>query len=413
MSSSEEVEDDGHWIAGEWHSAKRRRRGHQSKEEALYGIFGNFGDDSFSFKKQPRRSVTGGIGFTSGGSLNPNSDDDEEQEQSADRSEEHDRKRPHSPLPEGFGRENDDLSPDEVDEKDLRSSLPTSFSSRPTRRKKSRWGAGDSDDGKAGLGSANFHKDFGNFEKHTKGIGLKLLRKMGFKGRLGKNETGRVNPVLAKQRPRGAGLNFEGADTRDEDLAFRNDAEKEKKKRKVETQEKHRRQEAEGWKRSAKKQQKPKKVFVTAAELVSRKSQPQKRTELIVDYTQGGKVVNIKDALDSSAISSGTAYLPELQFNIGKLVQDAERQIFSLDGKLVRARRVFTNARAQCQARDGQLMRERARAERLRELSGRMDALAVRFGHSLDMKRLQGEKPSKSVEMNGKEKETNQIPVDD
>ena len=33
------------------------------------------------------------------------------------------------------------------------------------------------------------------------------------KGRLGKNETGIINPVVAKMRPQRAGLNFDGVDT--------------------------------------------------------------------------------------------------------------------------------------------------------------------------------------------------------
>jgi hypothetical protein len=40
--------------------------------------------------------------------------------------------------------------------------------------------------------------EFGSFQKHTTGFGLKYLSKFGFRGRLGKKEDGRVNPVKAK-----------------------------------------------------------------------------------------------------------------------------------------------------------------------------------------------------------------------
>ncbi len=50
--------------------------------------------------------------------------------------------------------------------------------------------------------------NFGNWEKHTKGIGSKLLAKMGFTGRLGKQSTGVTRQVEVKLRPNGIGLGF-------------------------------------------------------------------------------------------------------------------------------------------------------------------------------------------------------------
>jgi tuftelin-interacting protein 11 len=50
--------------------------------------------------------------------------------------------------------------------------------------------------------------EVGAWQKHTTGIGLKLLQKFGFKGRLGANEDGIAQPVDVVQRPMGEGLGF-------------------------------------------------------------------------------------------------------------------------------------------------------------------------------------------------------------
>ena len=51
---------------------------------------------------------------------------------------------------------------------------------------------------------------FGEFEKHTKGVGLRILTKMGYeKGKgLGRQGQGIVNPIKVEERPRYLGLGY-------------------------------------------------------------------------------------------------------------------------------------------------------------------------------------------------------------
>ncbi|GLJ33555.1 hypothetical protein SUGI_0674730 [Cryptomeria japonica] len=63
------------------------------------------------------------------------------------------------------------------------------------------------------------HHSTGSFEKHTKGIGGKLMSKMGYSGKgLGIREQGMTHPFEAKQRPRKLGLGFGETDKNSEAL---------------------------------------------------------------------------------------------------------------------------------------------------------------------------------------------------
>lgn len=74
-------------------------------------------------------------------------------------------------------------------------------------------GSGNGGDGGGGVGTSSAAVgNLAGWEKHTKGIGSKLLQKFGFKGRLGANEDGIAKAIEVNVRPVNVGLGFGDVD---------------------------------------------------------------------------------------------------------------------------------------------------------------------------------------------------------
>ncbi|XP_069850723.1 tuftelin-interacting protein 11 [Dipodomys merriami] len=146
-----------------------RQRHWQTKEEATYGVWAERDSDEErpSFGGKRARDYSAPVNFISAG-LKKGAAEDVELEDS----DEEEKPVRQEDFPKDFGPKK----------------LKTGGNFKPSQK------------GFAG-GSKSF-MDFGSWERHTKGIGQKLLQKMGYvPGRgLGKNAQGIINPIEAKQR---------------------------------------------------------------------------------------------------------------------------------------------------------------------------------------------------------------------
>ncbi|KAG6548843.1 hypothetical protein Mapa_009605 [Marchantia paleacea] len=327
---------DGQWVGGEYFYRKRKEKHNQTKEEALYGVFEESDSDEDSSKRRRRGYVmkksdlTKPVAFVSTGIVQPT----EEAEKVAAEEEEAEAERPG--LGSGLGFKAAKARKDEEEDQDL---LPTAFGRqileaaerRQKEKEKAKISASTS---KASEHGISVGPEVGTFEKHTKGIGLKLLEKMGYKGGgLGKNQQGIAAPIEAKLRPTKMGMGFN--DFRETSTGLPPAPGGEVPQEKVkEVKEKPK---DKLW--HVRNRNKKKKDYVTASELLSQK-QGVETVQTVLDMRgpQVRVLTNLESLNAENVAKEENTPMPELQHNIRLIVDLAEAEIQVCDRKLAHER---------------------------------------------------------------------------
>ncbi|GAU26188.1 hypothetical protein TSUD_354100 [Trifolium subterraneum] len=365
----------GEWVGGEFYYRKRREKRHQTKEDVLYGVFADSeddDDDEYSSRKRrkdfsKKQDLTKPVNFVSTGNFMPNQDNVNENLKEDDEKDNYvDEDRPGLGVGLGFGSAsasgsglgfnsgraamNGSHRNDESDENDNGDDkfLPTEFGKKikegAMRREKERLEKKKKGQKqKPGLGHGG-SVDVGTFETHTKGIGMKLLEKMGYKkgAGLGKNEQGILNPIEAQLRAKNSGLGFNESKKTTTPLP---NLQTEKSAPGGDLQPTVGRSRERSWLKQLKK--KKKEDYVTAEELLASKQEEDSEVVQKIYDMRGPQVrvyTNLSDLNAEEKAKEEDVPMPELQHNLlaSKQEEDSEvvQKIYDMRGPQVR---VYTN----------------------------------------------------------------------
>ncbi|KAK3229463.1 hypothetical protein Dsin_001344 [Dipteronia sinensis] len=350
----------GQWINGEFYYKNRKEKRTQTKDDVLYGVFASDSDsDGYSSKKRRkdrdlgrRPDLTKPVNFVSTGTVMPNQEIDNNLKEENDDIIEDDDNDNRSGLGLGFGSGNTgsglglgftaksskkkENTIDEEKDNEEDNFLPTAFGrlikegvqrkemerERLKSAKKSQGGRGKN----VGVGNV------GVFEKHTKGIGMKLLEKMGYKGGgLGKNAQGIVAPIEAKLRPKNMGMGFN--DYKETTPGKVSDLEKLEEKKSVGQQPMGRVKE-KLWKQTKVRK---KEEYITVEELLAKKEEQGFEVVQKVIDMRGPQVrvlTNLENLDAEEKARENDVPMPELQHNVRLIVDLAELDIQKIDNDL-------------------------------------------------------------------------------
>ncbi|KAK6936488.1 Tuftelin interacting protein, N-terminal domain [Dillenia turbinata] len=344
--------EDGQWINGEFYYRSRIERRQQTRDDALYGVFaGSSSDEDGSSSRKRRRGssmkadLTKPVNFVSTGAVMPNQEIDKNvKEENVDKEEERVGLGINSA---GFGlglgssssvkkgvRDEDGNNGDDDEDED--NFLPTAFGKKIIEGAKRREKERERNKlANQALGGGRREMDLGNiggFEKHTKGIGAKLLEKMGYKGGgLGKNEQGILAPIEAKLRPKNMGMGFDNF----KETKLPTLQELEEKKAFPGVAQPAVRSKEKRWTKQARAKKKD--SYRTAEELLAEKEEQEVEYVQKVYDMRGPQARILTNLLDLNAeekTRENDVPMFELQYNVKLMVELAELDVVKIDRDL-------------------------------------------------------------------------------
>ncbi|XP_043690022.1 septin and tuftelin-interacting protein 1 homolog 1-like [Telopea speciosissima] len=398
--------EDGQWIGGEFYYRKRKEKRQQTKEDVLFGVFADSDSDADDGSSRKRRKdfskksdFTKPVNFVSTGIVMPNQEIDknakeeknEEMEMELEADEEDG-----SSSGLGLGANNAGLGlgfKSNSAKKDSRGEngggggggggddddddfLPTAFGRKikegAQQREREREKSKLASKSQGGRKEPQFG-DVGVFEKHTKGIGLKLLEKMGYKGGgLGKNEQGIVAPIEAKLRPKNMGMGFN--DYKETKLPVLEESEEKKSVPGV-AQPAGRAKE----KLWSKKNRGKKKEYITAEELLAKKQEQGLEVVQKVLDMRGPQIrvlTNLENLNAEEKAKENDTPMPELQHNIRLIVDLAELDIQKLDRDLRNERETAVSLQGEKEKLQKEAIQQKKQLDNMEYIAG----ILIRIG---------------------------------